>query len=48
MSRRARGWNAKKSRATRYHHLGLLVKDEAGYKNLIKLTTAAHLGGLLL
>ena len=28
-----------------YHHLGLLVKDEAGYKNLIKLTTAAHLDG---
>jgi DNA polymerase-3 subunit alpha len=28
-----------------YHHLGLLVKDEAGYKNLIKLTTAAHLEG---
>src|SRR5271170_5322275 len=28
-----------------YHHLGLLAKDEAGYKNLIKLTTAAHLDG---
>src|ERR1022692_4240721 len=28
-----------------YHHLGLLAKDEAGYKNLIKLTTAAHLEG---
>jgi DNA polymerase-3 subunit alpha len=28
-----------------YHHLGLLARDEAGYKNLIKLTTAAHLEG---
>ena len=28
-----------------YHHLVLLAKDEAGYKNLIKLTTAAHLEG---
>src|SRR3954467_9433920 len=28
-----------------YHHLGLLAKDEAGYKNLIKLTTSAHLEG---
>jgi DNA polymerase-3 subunit alpha len=28
-----------------YHHLGLLAKDEAGYKNLIKLTTEAHLTG---
>src|ERR1035437_3097403 len=28
-----------------YHHLGLLAKDEAGYKNLIELTTAAHLEG---
>src|SRR6266705_1101142 len=28
-----------------YHHLGLLAKDEIGYKNLIKLTTAAHLEG---
>src|SRR5471032_724483 len=28
-----------------YHHLGLLAKDEVGYKNLIKLTTAAHLEG---
>jgi DNA polymerase-3 subunit alpha len=28
-----------------YHHLGLLAKDESGYKNLIKLTTAAHLEG---
>jgi DNA polymerase-3 subunit alpha len=28
-----------------YHHLGLLAKDQAGYKNLIKLTTAAHLEG---
>jgi len=29
----------------KYHHLGLLAKDEAGYKNLICLTTAAHLEG---
>ena len=28
-----------------YYHLGLLAKNEAGYKNLIKLTTAAHLKG---
>jgi DNA polymerase-3 subunit alpha len=28
-----------------YHHLGLLASDETGYKNLIKLTTAAHLEG---
>jgi DNA polymerase III subunit alpha len=28
-----------------YHHLGLLARDEVGYKNLIKLTTAAHLEG---
>ena len=28
-----------------YHHLGLLAKDETGYKNLIQLTTAAHLDG---
>ncbi len=28
-----------------YYHLGLLAKDETGYKNLIKLTTAAHLDG---
>ena len=28
-----------------YHHLGLLAKDETGYKNLIKLTTEAHLDG---
>ncbi|MDD5138727.1 MAG: DNA polymerase III subunit alpha [Verrucomicrobiales bacterium] len=28
-----------------YHHLGLLAKDAVGYKNLIKLTTAAHLEG---
>jgi len=28
-----------------YYHLGLLAKDETGYKNLIKLTTAAHLKG---
>jgi DNA polymerase-3 subunit alpha len=28
-----------------YNHLVLLAKDEAGYKNLIKLSTAAHLEG---
>jgi DNA polymerase-3 subunit alpha len=28
-----------------YHHLGLLAKDETGYKNLVKLVTAAHLEG---
>ncbi len=28
-----------------YHHLVLLAKDEIGYRNLIKLTTAAHLEG---
>ena len=35
----------KKVEGDKYHHLGLLVKDEAGYKNLIKLTTTAHLDG---
>jgi DNA polymerase-3 subunit alpha len=28
-----------------YHHLGLLARDEAGYKNLVKLVTDAHLDG---
>src|SRR5580658_10157140 len=28
-----------------YHHLGLLAKDETGYKNLVRLATAAHLDG---
>src|SRR5438874_1353060 len=28
-----------------YHHLVLLAKDEVGYRNLIKLVTAAHLEG---
>src|SRR3954470_10074734 len=28
-----------------YNHLVLLAKDEVGYKNLIKLATAAHLEG---
>jgi DNA polymerase-3 subunit alpha len=28
-----------------YNHLVLLAKDEAGYKNLTKLTTAAHIEG---
>jgi DNA polymerase-3 subunit alpha len=35
----------KKVEGDKYHHLGLLAKDETGYKNLIKLTTAAHLEG---
>jgi DNA polymerase-3 subunit alpha len=35
----------KLSGGEKYHHLGLLAKDEAGYKNLIKLTTEAHLDG---
>ncbi len=28
-----------------YHHLGVLAADETGYKNLVKLATAAHLEG---
>ncbi len=28
-----------------YHHLVLLAKDESGYKNLVRLATAAHLEG---
>jgi DNA polymerase-3 subunit alpha len=28
-----------------YNHLVLLAKDEAGYKNLVKLVTSAHLEG---
>ncbi|HEX7653702.1 MAG TPA: PHP domain-containing protein, partial [Verrucomicrobiae bacterium] len=28
-----------------YHHLGLLAKDETGYKNLVKLVTEAHIDG---
>src|SRR5208283_3838055 len=28
-----------------YHHLGLLAKDEAGYKNLVQMSTAAHFEG---
>jgi DNA polymerase III subunit alpha len=28
-----------------YHHLGLLARDETGYKNLVQLSTAAHLEG---
>jgi DNA polymerase III subunit alpha len=37
----------KSSSSTRdiYHHLVLLAKDETGYKNLVKLVTAAHLEG---
>ena len=28
-----------------YHHLGLLARDETGYKNLVQLATKAHLEG---
>ena len=28
-----------------YHHLGLLVKDTTGYKNLVRLVTTAHVDG---
>jgi len=35
----------KSSQGEKYHHLSLLAGDETGYKNLIKLTTAAHLEG---
>src|ERR1700722_2727899 len=28
-----------------YHHLGLLARDETGYKNLVKLSPDAHLEG---
>jgi DNA polymerase-3 subunit alpha len=28
-----------------YHHLILLAKDQVGYRNLLRLTTAAHLDG---
>ena len=28
-----------------YNHLGLLVKDQTGYKNLVKLVTDAHFEG---
>ena len=35
----------KKVEGDKYHHLGLLAKDAIGYKNLIKLTTAAHIDG---
>jgi DNA polymerase-3 subunit alpha len=28
-----------------YHHLGALARDETGYRNLVKLVTAAHLEG---
>jgi len=45
MSRLAAASTRKTSTGGRdvYHHLVLLAKDEAGYKNLIKLSTAAHL-----
>jgi len=46
MSHPAAGWKRNQQRRRDvYHHLGLLAKDETGYKNLIKLTTAAHLEG---
>ncbi len=35
----------KKVEGDKYHHLGLLAKDETGYKNLVKLVTDAHLDG---
>jgi len=28
-----------------YHHMILLAKDDVGYRNLLALTTAAHLDG---
>jgi DNA polymerase III subunit alpha len=28
-----------------YHHLLLLAADETGYRNLVRLATAAHLEG---
>ena len=44
---RAAGSRRRPARGGRdvYHHLVLLAKDETGYKNLIQLTTAAHLEG---
>jgi DNA polymerase-3 subunit alpha len=33
------------SRANNYFHLTLLAKDEAGYRNLMKLSTRSHLEG---
>jgi DNA polymerase-3 subunit alpha len=33
------------SRSNNYHHLTLLAKDEAGYRNLIQLSTKSHLEG---
>ncbi len=35
----------KNSKKKNYYHLLLLAKDETGYRNLIKLTTYAHLEG---
>jgi len=35
----------KRSDGEKYRHLGLLAKDLTGYKNLIQLTTEAHLTG---
>ena len=47
MSRPAAARRRRPARGGRdvYHHLVLLAKDETGYKNLIQLTTAAHLEG---
>ena len=45
----ARGSRHEKKSSSRgkdvYHHLGLLAKDETGYKNLIKLVSAGFLEG---
>jgi len=35
----------KKVEGDKYHHLGLLAMDDVGYKNLIRLTTMAHVDG---
>jgi len=45
MSEKKSGGNGGGGSRDLYYHLGLLAKDETGYKNLIKLTTAAHLDG---
>ena len=47
MWRPAAVWKKNPQPAARdvYHHLGLLARDETGYKNLVKLATTAHLEG---
>ena len=46
LCRSARGWKKiLHRRQGRLNHLVLLAKDQAGYKNLVKLTTSAHLEG---